>query len=50
MATSRKTRNWWTVWGVLILIWAMFPLAWMVSLSFKDPATFRGSPPQFLPE
>ncbi len=50
MATSRKTSNWWTVWGVLILIWAMFPLAWMVSLSFKDPATFRGSTPQFLPE
>jgi multiple sugar transport system permease protein len=50
MATTRKTSHWWTVWGVLILLWAMFPLAWMVSLSFKDPATFRGATPQFLPE
>jgi multiple sugar transport system permease protein len=50
MATSRKTSPWWTVWGVLILVWAFFPLAWMVSLSFKDPASFRASTPQFLPE
>ena len=41
MATTRKTSNWWTVWGVLILMWAVFPLVWMVSLSFKDPDTFR---------
>jgi multiple sugar transport system permease protein len=50
MATSRKTSSWWTVFGVLILLWALFPLAWMVSLSFKDPDTFRSATPQFLPE
>ena len=34
---GRKTSNWWTFWGVLILVWAAFPLLWMVSLSFKSP-------------
>ena len=50
MATTRKTSHWWTLWGVLILLWALFPLVWMVSLSFKDPDTFRGSDPGFLPD
>jgi multiple sugar transport system permease protein len=45
----RKASNWWTVWGVVILLWAMFPLLWMVSLSFKDPATFRESSSSFFP-
>ena len=43
MATNRKTSNWWTVWGLVILLWALFPLLWMVSLSFKDPDTFRSA-------
>ncbi|HZO68929.1 MAG TPA: hypothetical protein VFB74_28385, partial [Kribbellaceae bacterium] len=47
---SRRSANWWTLWGLLILLWALFPLLWMVSLSFKDPGTFRGSTPQFFPE
>jgi multiple sugar transport system permease protein len=47
---SQKTSNWWTMWGVLILLWALFPLLWMVSLSFKDPDTFRGGTPSFFPE
>lgn len=38
---GRRASSWWTVWGVGILAWALFPLSWMVSLSFKDPATFR---------
>ena len=46
---GRRTSQWWTVWGVLILIWALFPLLWMVSLSFKDPNTFRSSTPTFFP-
>ena len=50
MAANRKTSGWWTVWGLLILLWAAFPLAWMVSLSFKDPSTFRSSTPTFLPK
>jgi multiple sugar transport system permease protein len=49
MASSRQSR-WWTVWGLLILVWALFPLLWMVSLSFKDPNTFRSSTPTFFPK
>jgi multiple sugar transport system permease protein len=44
-----KTSNWWTLWGVIILLWALFPLVWMASLSFKNPETFRGSEPTFFP-
>jgi multiple sugar transport system permease protein len=44
-----KTSRWWTVWGVLILVWAVFPMLWMVSLSFKDPNTFRSATPTFFP-
>jgi multiple sugar transport system permease protein len=47
---DRRTGRWWTVWGLLILIWALFPLLWMVSLSFKDPNTFRSAEPTFLPK
>ncbi len=47
---GRKTSHWWTLWGVLILVWAAFPLAWMVSLAFKSPATFRSNEPSFLPK
>jgi multiple sugar transport system permease protein len=47
---GRKSDRWWTVWGVLILFWALFPLLWMLSLSFKDPETFRAGKPQFFPE
>src|SRR3954462_10406518 len=45
-----KTSRWWTAWGLLILVWALFPLLWMVSLSFKDPNTFRSSQPSFFPK
>jgi len=44
-----KTSRWWTVWGCLILVWAVVPLLWMVSLSFKDPNTFRSATPTFFP-
>ncbi len=46
---GRKVSHWWTLWGVLILLWALFPLLWMVSLSFKDPSTFRSGTPTFFP-
>ncbi len=46
---GRKTSNWWTLWGALILVWALFPLVWMVSLSFKSPTTFRAGTPRSLP-
>jgi multiple sugar transport system permease protein len=47
---GRKTSNWWTFWGVLILLWAAFPLLWMLSLAFKSPSTFRSQSPTFLPK
>ncbi|MEV0898925.1 carbohydrate ABC transporter permease [Actinoplanes sp. NPDC049802] len=50
MASDRRTGVWWTVSGLLILVWALFPLLWMVSLSFKDPDTFRSESPTFFPE
>src|SRR6476620_2047384 len=45
-----RASRWWTVWGLLILLWALFPLLWMVSLSFKDPNTFRSESPTFFPK
>jgi multiple sugar transport system permease protein len=47
---SRRGARWWTLWGALILIWALFPLLWMISLSFKDPNTFRSGSPTFFPK
>ena len=44
-----KSARWWTASGLFILVWAVFPLLWMVSLSFKDPNTFRSSSPSFFP-
>jgi multiple sugar transport system permease protein len=46
---DRRSDRWWTAGGVLILVWALFPLLWMVSLSFKDPNTFRSESPTFFP-
>jgi multiple sugar transport system permease protein len=50
MASGGKTSNWWTVWGLIILAWALFPLLWMTSLAFKSPSTFRSGSPSFFPE
>jgi multiple sugar transport system permease protein len=50
MQSGNRTSNWWTVWGLLILVWAAFPLVWMVSLAFKAPATFRSGEPTFWPK
>ncbi|MGB8385519.1 MAG: carbohydrate ABC transporter permease [Dermatophilaceae bacterium] len=47
--TGQRTSRWWTFWGFLILVWAFFPLLWMVSLSFKDPSAFRSAQPTFFP-
>jgi multiple sugar transport system permease protein len=46
---GQRTSRWWTVSGLLILVWALFPLLWMLSLSFKDPNTFRSASPTFFP-
>jgi multiple sugar transport system permease protein len=44
---SRKEKNWWIVAGVLIVVYALFPIAWIVSLSFKAPSDLANG--QFLP-
>ena len=46
---GQRTSSWWTVWGVVILAWATFPLLWMTSLAFKSPETFRSGTPSFFP-
>jgi multiple sugar transport system permease protein len=35
---SRRERTWWWIAGILILIYCLFPIAWIISLSFKDPS------------
>jgi multiple sugar transport system permease protein len=44
---SRKEKNWWIVGGILIVVYALFPVAWIVSLSFKAPSDLANG--QFLP-
>ncbi|WP_028933179.1 carbohydrate ABC transporter permease [Pseudonocardia spinosispora] len=45
---SRDSR-WWTVGGVVIVVYSFFPLAWMVSLAFKPPSDIVSGSPTFLP-
>ena len=44
---SSRERNLWLVGGVVIVIYALFPVAWIVSLSFKAPSDLANG--QFLP-
>lgn len=44
---STRERNWWIVAGIAIVLYALFPIAWIVSLSFKAPADIANG--QFLP-
>ena len=44
---SRRERNWWIVGGIAIVVYALFPIAWIVSLSFKAPSDIANG--QFLP-
>ena len=44
---STKEKTWWVVAGVAIVIYALFPVAWIVSLSFKAPGDLANG--QFLP-
>jgi multiple sugar transport system permease protein len=45
MSTKRKV--WWIVGGVLIVVYCLFPIAWIVSVSFKAPSDLANG--QFLP-
>jgi len=44
---SSKERNWWVVAGIAIALYALLPIAWIVSLSRKAPADIANG--QFLP-
>jgi multiple sugar transport system permease protein len=44
---SRRERIWWIVGGIAIVIYCLFPIAWILSLSFKASADI--SDKQFLP-
>jgi multiple sugar transport system permease protein len=44
---SRRKRILWLIGGFLIVVYALFPIAWIVSLSFKAPADISNG--QFLP-
>ena len=44
---STRERNWWLVGGLAIVVYALFPVAWIVSLSLKAPADIANG--QFLP-
>ncbi len=44
---STRERNLWYVGGLLIIVYALFPVAWIVSLSLKAPSDIANG--QFLP-
>ncbi len=44
-----KTSRWWTVAGIVIVLYSLFPLLWMLSLSMKPPSDIVSGKPQFLP-
>ena len=44
---SRKEKNWWILAGFLIVLYALAPIVWIVSLSFKAPSDLANK--QFLP-
>ena len=44
---STKQKTWWWIGGLLIVVYCLFPIAWIVSLSFKTTADLANK--QFLP-
>src|SRR3954466_16208139 len=44
---SRREKIWWVIGGIFIVVYALFPIGWIVSLSFKAAADVTNG--QFLP-
>jgi len=44
---SRREKTWWLIGGLVIVVYALFPVAWIISLSLKAPADIANG--QFLP-
>src|SRR4051794_30261516 len=47
MGESRRTTTWWVIGAIVIVVYCLFPVLWIVSLSFKSPADLTNG--QFLP-
>src|SRR6266511_3275052 len=47
---KRRTPWGWIVGAALILIWSIFPILWIISLSFKQPGEVVSGNPTFLPK
>ena len=44
---SRRETTWWIIGGILIILYCLFPIAWIVALSLKTPDDIANG--QFLP-
>lgn len=44
---SRREKTWWIIGGILIVLYCLFPIAWIVALSLKTPDDIANG--QFLP-
>jgi multiple sugar transport system permease protein len=44
---SRREKSWWMVGGLVIVVYALFPIAWIVALSLKAPSDIQNG--QFVP-
>ena len=44
---STREKVWWWVAGILIVLYCLFPIAWIVSLSLKAPSDIANQ--SFLP-
>ena len=44
---SRRTTTWWIIGAIGIVIYCLFPVLWIISLSFKAPSDLTNG--QFLP-
>ena len=47
--SSAKSARWWTIAGIVIVLYSFVPLLWMISLAFKPPSDIVSGTPQFLP-
>jgi multiple sugar transport system permease protein len=46
---SGRSNHWWTIAGLVIVVYSFFPLLWMIMLAFKRRRTSCRAKPQFLP-
>ena len=49
MASTREQKIGWTVANLAVIAWALFPVWWLVALSFKDPARIATDGGSFWP-